>query len=76
MKYNFPRIIINMTNRENYIKTLEQAQASKKYSKFSKFIYDQLELQQKDLDNIFEDSKNAITEILIKNYKNKQLFTL
>jgi Fic family protein len=65
LKNNFPRIIINLSNRETYIKTLETLQLEKHYKKFTHYIYLQLDSQFKELDELIKDSEKTIVKKLI-----------
>jgi len=72
LQNKFPRVIINLKNRENYIKALERSQIKEEYHLFSKFVYDTLDIQFKAYDKLFDENKNLIADKLLKNLKNKK----
>lgn len=66
LKNKFPRVIINLSNRETYIKNLETLQLEKNYKKFTHYIYLQLDNQFKEIDNLIKESEKTIIKKIIK----------
>jgi len=63
---SYPRVIINLENRQSYIALLERLQSSKEYNKFSKFIYLCLEKRAQEISNTIKENKQAILKKLLK----------
>ncbi len=68
-KEGFPRAIINLENRQNYIVLLERVQLSKQYYKFSRFIVSCLEKRAKEIEEIINENKKLIIGKLLKKVK-------
>ncbi|NMA44538.1 MAG: Fic family protein [Candidatus Diapherotrites archaeon] len=68
-KTNYPRAIINLENRQNYIILLERVQTNKEYNKFSKFIYLCLEKQAQEINQAINENKQHILKKLLKKTK-------
>jgi len=68
---NFPRAVINLKNREKYIKALESCQINGDYSKFSLFLSDTLHEKLKTITELYSESKIPIVNNLINQSKKK-----
>ena len=65
-KEGYPRVIINLDNRETYIRLLERVQIKKEYYKFSKFVYLCLEKRAEEIKQIIDDNKDIMLKKLKK----------
>lgn len=61
-----PRAIINLKNRESYIVLLERVQLSKKYHKFTKFIFNCLENRAKEIEKTIKENKKLALKKLLE----------
>ncbi len=73
MDNGFPRVIINLNNRNRYINLLERLQNSKDYNKFSIFIYDLLMERKKEISQIVDENKEYLLNKLRKKVKAKPI---
>jgi len=69
----FPRVIINIYNRDRYINILERLQTNKEYNKFSIFIYDLLMERKKEISQIVDENKEYLLNKLRKKVKAKPI---
>jgi len=68
-KEGFPRAIINLENRNNYILLLERVQLSKQYYKFTRFTVECMEKRAKEIEEIIKENKKLILQKLMKKVK-------
>lgn len=64
----YPRVIINLENRQNYVILLERVQSSKEYNKFSKFIYLCLEKRAQEISKTIKENKRSILKKLLSKF--------
>ena len=69
----FPRVIINLDNRNRYISALEKFQESKDYVKFTTFIYSLLLERKKEIEYVVNENKEYLLNKLRKKVKAKPI---